>query len=88
MWIQKNTNVNFLQCIEIHQLWKSQGRPGQGPIHLERMRVRADYRRALKAAQLAPKQAMWDNKILRKRIFGGKASKIYFHYVKLSHKAD
>ena len=59
-WWNETLSTLKWQSIEIHQLWKSQGRPGQGPIHLERMRVRADYRRALKAAQLAPKQAMWD----------------------------
>ena len=37
-----------------------QGRPGSGPTHFERMRVRADYKRAIKAAQLAPKQEAWD----------------------------
>ena len=57
-----NTSLSALkrQSIEIHQLWIEQGRPGSGPTHLERMRVRADYRRAIKAAQMAPKIETWD----------------------------
>ena len=46
--------------IEIQNLWVSEGRPHQGPIHAERLRIRADYKRAIRAAQRAPKQAAWD----------------------------
>ena len=48
------------QSIDIHKLWIEQSRPRSGPTHLERMRVRADYRRAIKAAQLAPKREACD----------------------------
>ena len=48
------------QSIEIEGLWISQGRPGHGPTHLERMRVRADYRRAINVARKAPKNAAWN----------------------------
>ena len=45
---------------DIHSIWISQGRPRQGPTHTERLRVRADYKRAIRAAQRAPKQKTWD----------------------------
>ena len=46
--------------MEAQQLWLSQGHPRQGPVHEERLRVRAAYKRAIRAAQRAPKQAAWD----------------------------
>ena len=49
------------KSIEIHNVWKGAGQPRQGPIHSERLRVRAAYKSALKAAQRAPKQASWDS---------------------------
>lgn len=48
------------RSLEIHALWVSQGKPRQGPIHSERLQVRASYKRAIRAAQRAPKQAAWD----------------------------
>ena len=48
------------KSIEIHRVWISVGRPGQGPIHQERIQIRASYRSALRAAQCAPKQKTWD----------------------------
>ena len=48
------------KSIEIHSLWMREGRPHQGPIYVEHLRARADYKRALRAAQRAPKQKAWD----------------------------
>ena len=46
--------------IEIHEIWKSEGRPGSGPTYIERLRVRTAYRKAIKKARTAPKQKTWD----------------------------
>ena len=59
-WWTDELSVLKQQSIEIENLWISQGRPGYGPIHLERLRVRSAYRMAIRAAQKAPKQAKWD----------------------------
>ena len=48
------------KSIEVHSIWVNEGRPHQGPIHDERVRVRANYKHALRSAQRAPKQAAWD----------------------------
>ena len=48
------------KSIEIHSLWKREGRPRQGPIFEELCHVRATYKRALRSAQRAPKQQAWD----------------------------
>ena len=48
------------QSIDIENLWLSEGKPQQGPTHIERLRVRGAYRRAIRAAQRAPKQASWN----------------------------
>ena len=48
------------KSIEIHNIWKNDGRQRQGPINQERLRVKAAYKSALRAAQRAPKQAEWD----------------------------
>ena len=48
------------ESIEIQNLWITEGRPHQGPIHAERLRIRAAYKQAIRAAQRAPKQAAWD----------------------------
>ena len=63
--VEKDWWTDALSClkqksIEIQRLWISQGRPGQGPIHDERLRVRAAYKCAIRAAQRAPKQNAWD----------------------------
>ena len=48
------------QSISINSLWISEGRPKQGPTHQERLRVRADYKRAIRWAKKMPKQNAWD----------------------------
>ena len=48
------------RSIEIHSIWKNEGRPHQGPINDERLRARAAYKSSRRAAQRAPKQATWD----------------------------
>ena len=58
------------QSIEIHRLWRAEGRPGSGPTNFERLRVRAEYRRAIKATQRAPKQAWWNRIHGPRRSFG------------------
>ena len=45
---------------DIHAAWINAGRPTSGPIHQERLRVRALYKRAIRAAQRAPKQAAFN----------------------------
>ena len=49
------------QSMDIHRLWIAEGRPSSGPTHLERLRVRAAYKRAVRQAQRAPKQAQWNS---------------------------
>ena len=58
-WTSELTEIRN-KSIEINNLWASQGCPRHGPTHAERLRVRADYKRALRAAKRAPKQAAWD----------------------------
>ena len=48
------------ESISIQNLWITEGRPHQGPIHEERLRTRAAFKRAIRVAQRAPKQAAWD----------------------------
>ena len=48
------------QSIAIKQLWLNEGRPRQGPTYLERLRVRASYKNAIRLAKKAPKQAVWN----------------------------
>ena len=48
------------QSIEIYRIWKAEGKPHSGPTNDERLRVRAAYKRAIKTAQKAPKQACWN----------------------------
>ena len=48
------------QSIDIHRLWKLEGSPRSGATNDERLRVRANYRRAIKTAQRRPKQASWN----------------------------
>ena len=48
------------KSIEIHKIWVSGGRPRQGPTNEERLRIRASYKQAIRAAQRAPKQVVWD----------------------------
>ena len=44
----------------MYNVWISQGRPRQGAIYDERLRVRAAYKHAIRSAQRAPKQQTWD----------------------------
>ena len=48
------------QSIAIQHLWLNEGRPRQGPTYLERLRVRASYKNAIRHAKKAPKQAVWN----------------------------
>ena len=66
-WCPTLTNLKS-QSIEIHRLWLDQGKPRNGPIQQERLRVRALYRKALRIAQRAPKQEAWN------RLHGSMAS--------------
>ena len=50
----------MIQSTFIHNAWINAGRPSSGLIHQERLRARASYRRAIRAAQRAPKQAAWN----------------------------
>ena len=59
-WWTEGLTALKQKSIEIHSLWKKEGCPRQGPIHTERIRVRASYKSALRNAQRAPKQAAWD----------------------------
>ena len=59
-WWSENLTDLRNKSIEIQTLWIEQGRPRQGPVHEERLRIRAAYKRAIRAAQRAPKQAAWD----------------------------
>jgi len=47
------------QSIAIQNLWISEGRPRHGPTYLERLRVKAAYKRSIRAAKTAFKQAAW-----------------------------
>ena len=58
-WTEELSNLRN-QSVEIHSLWVNEGRPKQGPTHKERIRVRAKYKCAIRAAQRAPKQMAWD----------------------------
>ena len=58
-WTNNLTNLRN-KSVEIHSIWINEGRPRQGPIHDERLHIRANYKRALRSAQRAPKQAAWD----------------------------
>ena len=53
-WTEELTELKN-KSIEIHSLWinHNQGRPWQGWTHDERIRVRAAYKRAIRAAQRA-----------------------------------
>ena len=59
-WWTKGLSELRDKSIEIHNIWVSASRPRQGPTNDERLRVRAAYKRAIRAAQRAPKQLVWD----------------------------
>ena len=56
------TNLTHLrdQSISIHRRWEALGKPNQGLIHSERLRIRASYKKAIRDAQRAPKQQSWN----------------------------
>ena len=59
-WWTANLTELRNKSIEIHTVWVNEGRPRQGLSNEERLRVRAAYKRAIRAAQRAPKQATWN----------------------------
>ena len=59
-WWTRELSLLKNQSMEVQRLWEANGRPGDGAIHHERLRVRANYRRALKSAQKVPKQQSWN----------------------------
>ena len=59
-WWTQNLTILRDQSIAIHRRWDAVGKPRQGLIHLERLRIRAAYKKALRDAQRAPKQQAWN----------------------------
>ena len=59
-WWTPNLTALRDQSIDVHRRWKDLGKPRQGPIHLERLRIRSSYKHALRHAQKAPKQEAWN----------------------------
>ena len=55
-WWTQDLSQLKKQSIQIQNAWISQGRPRSGPIFQERLQVCLAYRRAIKQAQIAPKQ--------------------------------
>ena len=58
-WTAELTDLRD-QSIAIQKLWIDEGRPRQGTTHLERLRVRAEYKRAIRNAKRAPKIEAWN----------------------------
>ena len=58
-WTEELTDLRQ-NNIEIHRLWQSEGRPRDGATNTERLRVKAQYKRAIKKAQKSPKQSCWN----------------------------
>ena len=48
------------KSIDIHNAWKDSGRPRNGPINQERLRIRALYRKSIKLARTKPIHHTWD----------------------------
>jgi len=40
------------QSIDIHELWKSVGKPRHGPINKARIQIKNDYKRAIRTAAM------------------------------------
>ena len=59
-WWTLNLTVLRNQSIDVHRRWEAMGKPRQGVIHLERLRIRSAYKQALRHAQKAPKQQAWN----------------------------
>ena len=58
-WTEELTRLR-IKSIDIHRLWKIEGRPRSGATNDERLRVKATYKRAIRSAQRAPNQASWN----------------------------
>ena len=58
-WTAELTSLRE-NSIDIHRLWISEGRPRSGPTNVERLRVKAAYKRGIRQAQRSPKQACWN----------------------------
>ena len=59
-WWTQNLTILRDQSISIHRRWEAVGKPNQGILHLERLRIRAAYKKAIRDAQRAPKQQSWN----------------------------
>ena len=59
-WWSPNLTALREQSIDIQSAWIAEGRPRQGPTYTERLRVRAAYKREIRNAKKAPKQAAWN----------------------------
>ena len=83
-WTSHLSNLKS-QSVDIHRLCIAEGRPRHGSTNLERIRIRAIYRNAIKSAQRAPKQTAWnqlhtamidnDTNDLWKSLYSGKQKK-------------
>ena len=58
-WTDELTRLRD-ENIDIHRLWQVEEKPRSGTTNVERLRVRAAYRHAIKVAQRAPKQSSWN----------------------------
>ena len=59
-WWSSDLSALKEKSIDIHNIWLAEGRPRHGPTFLERLRVRAAYKRAIRDAQRKPKQQAWN----------------------------
>ena len=59
-WWSPNLTVLRDQSIDVHRRWEALGKPRQGLIHLERLRIRSSYKQAIRNAQKVPKQQAWN----------------------------
>ena len=58
-WCSELSNLKN-QSVEIHNLWKIEGKPRCGPTFHECLRVRAAYKRAIRVAQKTKNQYSWN----------------------------
>ena len=59
-WWTDDLTVLKQRNIDIHRLWLAEGKPGSGATNAERVRVRTEYRKAIKIAQRSPIQTCWN----------------------------
>ena len=59
-WWTPELSILRDQSILIHRRWEDEGKPRQGLTHLERLRIRSAYKKAIRQAQKAPKQQAWN----------------------------